>query len=206
LIDIKEPSRGSLGPADRSVVEQIVAAVGKAAPVSMALGELADNRDPTAGETPAGLSYVKLGLAGMADRHDWLECWQRAVESLEGVGVVAVIYADWRDAHAPPPDRLLEEASRLRCRAVLIDTFGKRGGNLLSHCAMEELATLVARIHQRAMLAVLAGSLDEQAVGRVLGLRPDYVAVRGAACCGGRDGRVDFQRVCKLARQVSGGG
>jgi uncharacterized protein (UPF0264 family) len=202
LIDIKEPSRGSLGRADRSVVEEIVATVGKAAPVSMALGELAADVGLAGGAMAAGVSYAKLGLAAMAEDPDWPERWQRAVEPMGGVGVVAVIYADWRAARAPRPDRVLEEACRLGCRAVLIDTFEKSAGNLLSHWPMDELSAFVAEIRRRAMLAVLAGSLDEDAIGRVLSLGPDYIAVRGAACRGGRGGPVDFQRVCRLVGQI----
>jgi uncharacterized protein (UPF0264 family) len=204
LIDVKEPSRGSLGRADRSVVEEIVATVGKAAPVSMALGELATDGASAGWAMAAGVSYVKVGLAGMADEPGWPERWRRAVESLGGVGVVAVVYADWSKARAPRPDRVLEEACRLDCRAVLIDTFEKSAGSLLSHWPIGDLSVFVAEIRRRAMLAVLAGSLDGKAIGRVLPLAPDYIAVRGAACQGGREGSLDFQRVCNLVRQVSG--
>ena len=203
LIDVKEPSRGSLGRADRSIVEEIVAAVGKAAPMSMALGELANDGGEAGGAMVAGVSYVKLGLAGMADEPGWPERWRRAVEPMEGVDVVAVVYADWTKARAPRPDRVLEEACRLGCRAVLIDTFEKSAGNLLSHWPIGELSLFVAEVGRRAMLAVLAGSLDRDAIGRVLPLAPDYIAVRGAACQGGREGPLDFQRVCSLVRQVS---
>lgn len=202
LINVKEPSRGSLGRADRSVVDEIVAAVGKAAPVSMALGELAADGGLAGGATAAGVSYVKLGLAGMAEEPDWPERWRRAVEPLGGVGVVAVVYADWPTARAPRPDRVLEQARRLGCRAVLIDTFEKSAGNLLSHWPIDALSAFVAQIRRRAMLAVLAGSLDGDALGRVLSLAPDYIAVRGAACRGGRGGPLDFQRVCGLVWQV----
>ena len=89
-----------MGRADRSVVDEIVAAVGKAAPVSMALGELAADGGLAGGATAAGVSYVKLGLAGMAEEPDWPERRRRAVEPLGGVGVVAVVYADWPTARA----------------------------------------------------------------------------------------------------------
>ena len=202
LIDVKEPSRGSLGRAERSVVDEIVAAVGKAAPVSMALGELATDGGLSGGVTAAGVSYVKLGLAGMADEPDWPERWRRAVEPMGRVAVVAVVYADWPAARAPRPERVLMEACRLGCRALLIDTFDKSAGSLLSHWPIDDLSAFVAEIRRRAMLAVLAGSLDGDAIDRVLSLAPDYIAVRGAACRGGRGGTVDYQRVCGLVRQV----
>src|SRR5262245_44632800 len=61
LIDVKEPSRGSLGRADEATIAAVMRAVGGRRPVSAALGELRD--DPSPCSIP-GLTYVKWGLAG----------------------------------------------------------------------------------------------------------------------------------------------
>src|SRR5437762_2077635 len=67
LIDIKEPSRGSLGRADDAVIRSIVAHVAMRRPVSAALGEWSDDKRDL---PDAELTYVKWGLAGCA-RRDW---------------------------------------------------------------------------------------------------------------------------------------
>ena len=45
LIDVKEPSRGSLGAVDPEVLSEICDAVGGRLPISAALGELAESVD-----------------------------------------------------------------------------------------------------------------------------------------------------------------
>ena len=73
---------------------------------------------------------------------------------------VAVAYADWERALAPPPEQVCAWAVRLGCRAMLWDTHTKDGSCLLDHLAVGELATLDAESPPPAgMLVVLAGSL-----------------------------------------------
>jgi len=53
----------------------------------------------------------------------------------------------------------------------------------------------------------LAGSLDRRQIEQLLPTRPDWFAVRGAACGGdGRTGTIDEGRVRELARLIAAGG
>jgi len=152
---------------------------------------------------PPGLAFVKLGLAGCSEVPNWRTGWERAIgEFSPAVGSVAVVYADWRFAAAPPPETIVAAALENRCRAVLVDTFGKQGGNLLDWLTLAELGRLVAAVRRSGMLAVLGGSLSTATIRAVVALEPDYVAVRGAVCRGGRLGTVDSERVGRLARAV----
>jgi (5-formylfuran-3-yl)methyl phosphate synthase len=199
LIDVKEPQRGPLGRPDRQVVEEVVTAVRGAAPVSMALGELADVGQLLAVEIPQGVGYAKLGMAGMAPRSDWQQRWQGVLASLpQGVSSVAVVYADWQSAASPSPGEMLDAAIPLGCRAVLVDTFGKSTGSLLDHWPLELLGEFVRSVRQAGLLMVLAGSLTPERVHDVSRLGPDYVAVRGAVCRGGREGALEGPRVERL--------
>jgi len=47
-------------------------------------------------------------------------------------------------------------------------------------------------------LIVLAGSLTKRTIAKLLPLEPDFVAVRGAACAGRRDGNLDPRKVRRL--------
>ena len=60
-----------------------------------------------------------------------------------------------------------------------MDTWEKSGKGLLDHMRPNELADLVAACRSHAMLAVLAGSLSQSSIPRVLELGADYIAVRG---------------------------
>jgi uncharacterized protein (UPF0264 family) len=139
-----------------------------------------------------GVSYAKLGLAGCAAIADWPRRWAEWIVGLpSGTAPVAVAYADWPAAQAPPPGVVLEHAAGLGCRAVLVDTFDKSGGDLLRRLSSAELRQFVKVVRGRQMLCVLAGSLSWKSLSRVLQAEPDYVAVRGAVCSGSREGSLD---------------
>lgn len=214
LIDLKEPRHGSLGAVDAKTAAAVARAVGDRAPLSVAAGELKDlDRSPCeaclpASAVPEKFAYAKLGLAGCVAISDWRRRWSRWRESLPaGVAPVAVVYADWRDAAAPPPDDVLDFAAAVSSRAVLVDTHGKLQGDLLQCFPLPELGEFVARIRRHRLLSVLAGSLTYEALPQVLRLQPDFIAVRGAVCRGGRGGIVDKELVRKWAdRLLSGAG
>ena len=200
LIDFKEPRRGSLGPVDSRLAAQMLRTIGDRAPASMACGELvasaSEAPDSQAAASwrhpPAGVLYAKSGLAGCAARADWVRLWADWIAGLPpGAAPVAVAYADWRRAEAPPPDEVLGHAAALGCRAVLVDTFDKSAGDLLRHFDADALRQHVGEVRRRGMLSVLAGSLSWASLPEILAARPDYVAVRGAVCSGSREAALD---------------
>jgi uncharacterized protein (UPF0264 family) len=120
---------------------------------------------------------------------------------------VAVIYADWRDADAPEPDQVLDAAVANGCRALLIDTWRKDGGNVFAHCKAPEIDALFHRAKGCGLLTVLAGSLGLDNVEAALSLSPNYLAVRGAVCNGPREGELCLHKLrqwCELVHQTAG--
>lgn len=204
LLDVKEPGRGSLGRAE-PVVWREIAALGATQPLSLALGELRDWDAQRSHEIPPGYAFAKLGLSGLADDGAWEARWRRAIARWPpGLSPVAVIYADALDAQAPPAARILPAAGAVGCRAVLVDTFVKGSRRLLDCWTLDELARLVDETRRRGMLAVVAGSLDAAQLAHVLPLGPDYVAVRGAACAGGREAGLSAAPLLTLVQTVRG--
>ncbi|HEX3997823.1 MAG TPA: (5-formylfuran-3-yl)methyl phosphate synthase [Pirellulales bacterium] len=204
LIDIKEPNRGSLGAAAAEVVAAAIDAVADRRPTSVALGELTD---PVAAWPaiakflrPQQLpQFAKFGLAGCALEPNWPDRWSAARGTLPAaVAAVAVVYADWQVAKSPEPESVLHYAERLRCRAVLIDTFDKHGPGLLALWSFDLLARFVTAARGAGMLVVLGGQIRAEQFESFLPLAPDFIAVRGAACCGDRAGRLDPRRVERL--------
>lgn len=202
LIDVKDPDRGSLGAADAATIGDIVRHVSGRVPLSVALGELAQgNQLPEA--LGGQIAFAKFGLAGCAPQHDWHARWEAAIARLPtGIAPVAVAYADWRIVDAPEPFEILERARSLACGALLLDTFAKGRDNLLSYYDLSELRTIVVATHRAHMLCVLAGSLGRREIEAVLPLKPDYVAVRGAACAGSRLTGLDRLQLRKLVKLV----
>jgi hypothetical protein len=194
VIDVKEPGRGSLGAADARVVAEVVAAVGELVPISVAVGELMEGRILTA--DTAGIAFAKIGLAGCRSYADWPVRWRAAIaEWPASVRPVAVVYADWRFAAAPPPEIVLAEAVAIGCPALLVDTWDKSRGTLFDHWSAQDVARFCRQVRAAEIAVVLAGSLHGESLQAAAACRPDLIAVRGAVCEGGRIGAISAEGV-----------
>ena len=197
LIDVKEPSRGSLGRADDDVVSAVVALVNGRLPVSAALGEW---RDWSSLPIPSGLAFVKWGLAGLENRAHLPRSIRNCTRE---ASPVLVAYADYRRVEGPKPELLAAAACELRFPAFLIDTGIKDGTNLLDWMDLATLARLRCQLAEAGVAFALAGSLDDRAIGVLLPVAPTWFAVRGAACVGGREGSICSERVSALKKVIS---
>ena len=206
LIDVKEPRNGSLGAATPEVWREIREVAGANCPVSAALGELLDlsPKNTAAWREPlAGYQFAKIGLAGCGGIADWQSRWRAALAQLPaGAAPVGVIYADWESAAAPPPGEVFQAAQACRCAAILVDTYRKTNGRITDFISREDLATLLSSARAAQLTTVLAGSLTLSLARELLPLSPDFLAVRGAVCRGGRVGSVDEGLVAEFAKTL----
>ncbi len=199
VIDIKEPSAGSLGAASLENIAAILATVDGRCPVSAALGELNEAEDRCVAELPSGLTFAKLGLSRCASRSDWCARWHALFSQAPGGPTpVAVAYADHKLCDAPPASEVLEAAVEMGCAAILIDTFDKAAGRLLDWWSVEQIEAFLRTAAERKMPVVLAGSLRAEDIEALSPLRPYLFAVRGAACREGRAGPLDAERIRNL--------
>ena len=202
LIDVKEPSRGPLGRADRRVIAAVVRLVAGRRPVSAALGELRELTEP---DIVPGLSFVKCGLAGLGGSRRWartLEDFRRSVAgSPEAPEVVTVAYADWKQAAAPPWRDVADFALARPGGVLLVDTFDKtRPTTLLDCLSVTEVRKLAERCRAAGVRLAVAGALRLPHIRRLLETRPTWFAVRGAVCeANRRDGPVHVLKVRSLA-------
>jgi uncharacterized protein (UPF0264 family) len=200
-IDLKDPARGALGAVSSSVAREIVASVANRAPMSAAAGELWDWRHSPARDLLGlpGVTHLKLGLAGCA-RIDWRSRWRAAEQEIHAAGqhLVAVAYADQRMAAAPPSEEIVDMAVAARCPWVLWDTFSKSAGSILDVLSAETLAAQLQTARAAGIGGVIAGSVTLETLGRLPLELADMIAVRGAACRGGRQGPVCRGRVSPL--------
>ena len=212
LIDVKEPRRGPLGRADDAVLGAVFRAVTGRAPVSAALGELLEAA--AVAPIPVPLAYVKWGLAG-ATGVDWrrafLERMASLAQGVAGPAAVVAAYADATAAKAPPVGEVLDFARGPGGpRVLLLDTFTKgpdasgRRRTLLDWLSVREVTALCQRCREAGVRVALAGSLGPEEVLRLLPARPDWFAVRGAACAGhDREQAVLTERVRTLVDLLS---
>lgn len=207
LIDVKEPARGSLGRADDKVVADVVRTVAGRRPVSAALGEW---RDGCGGKLPsvAGqLSYVKWGLAG-CEGGDWqgelTEAIRRLHEERPSCKAVMVAYADRQRAESPRPEEVCAFAIERAAGALLLDTWHKDGSTLLDWLSLDAIAPFCRRCRDAGLPIALAGSLGLAEIRALLPMRPDWFAVRGAACQQGqREAAIEEDKVRQLVEIIS---
>jgi hypothetical protein len=211
IIDAKDPSAGPLGAVGDDVLRQIGAAAGAVRLVTAALGDATDEDaiDRAAfAAASAGARLVKIGFAGIAAparAAALLGAARRgAANGSDGrCGVVAVAYADAHDAASLGPDDLIDAAAAAGASGVLLDTANKNGPGLRALYSPEALSAWVARAHQRTLMVALAGRLRMDDLALVRDAGADIAGVRGAACDGGRTGRISVEKVRALARVVA---
>lgn len=203
IIDAKDPLAGALGAVTLDTLRAIASAVNGESPVSAALGDVTDERTAeTAAHTFAsiGLSFVKLGFGPVADAGLVASLISAAVRGARTASnglsrVVAVAYADTGPLTGLAPAALVDVARTAGASGILIDTADKRGPGLAALLSSDSLATLVSRAHDAGLLVALAGRLTADDLPDLHNVGADIAGVRGAACIGGRTGRVSADRV-----------
>lgn len=211
ILDAKEPSRGSLGTVAPDTLVQILEQVPPEYPCSIALGDVSDP-DEVAAVIPVrrllrrpSLVFLKLGFAGVRSPETVSRVIERALAAVAGQSsarVVAVAYADAERAGTLPPRLILELAHRAGADGVLLDTHTKDGLGLLGCLSRGALHAWVLAGRRSGLITALAGELQVADLATVRRATPDVIGVRGAACEGGREGRVTAERVRALRLQL----
>jgi (5-formylfuran-3-yl)methyl phosphate synthase len=214
IIDAKDPTTGPLGAVSMAVLREIHAASGTTRPVTAALGDADDERAierEACARAAAGATLVKVGFAGIAGVERAAALLAAAVRGATGgsggrCGVIAVAYADAHRVASLAPGVLTEAAATVGAAGVLLDTADKDGPGLRALFSPGALAAWVAQAHEARLLVALAGRLQIDDLGFVRDAGADVAGVRGAACEGGRTGRVTAAKVRGLRRIMSRSG
>jgi len=210
IIDAKDPTTGPLGAVSIAVLREIHAASSETRPVTAALGDADDERAIEREAwacAVAGAMLVKVGFAGIAGVERAAVLLDAAVRGATGgsggrCGVIAVAYADAHRVASLAPGALTAVAATGGAAGVLLDTADKDGPGLRDLLSPRALAAWVAQAHDARLLVALAGRLQIDDLGFVRDAGADIAGVRGAACEGGRTGRVTAAKVRALRRIV----
>lgn len=201
-IDLKEPSRGSLGAVDAAVAQAVADELGEGIPLSAAAGELVDWQSPSGRQlqTVGRVEYLKLGLSSCC-KSDWRSQWAAVEREVLAAGklLVNVAYVDVDAADAPPIAEVLSCAAESRSRWLVLDTFDKSCGRLGDFLARDELLAVLDAAGAAGVRIAVAGRLDAASIAALPLERIDLIAVRGAACGGSRLASVNSAAVAALA-------
>jgi hypothetical protein len=208
IIDAKDPRAGALGPVSSQALAEIRYTVPRTNPVSAALGDAPDHRAIRAliaGLEPGTLAFGKVGFAGCTEAQG-VEAVRVAADALEEIGLVLVVYADWQSVSALSPEVVTELAARTGAAGLLLDTAGKGNGSLLNLWSVQQISEFVTRGRAAGLLVALGGGLGLADIPIAVSTGVEIIGVRGAACIGGRDGRVDRQQVSALRAAIDQAG
>lgn len=210
LIDAKDWQAGALGAVSVDVLREINLMVSGARPLTAALGDAVNEAcvERCAREfAAAGAALVKLGFAGIVTARRVQSLVATAVQGAETgnehAGVIAVAYADADRAGSIPRAHLVDVARDAGAKGLLLDTADKQGPGLRELVTLAELTAWVAEAHDAGLLVALAGRLTVADLSFVRDAGADIAGVRGAACAGGRHGRVMADKVQLLREQCA---
>jgi (5-formylfuran-3-yl)methyl phosphate synthase len=201
IIDLKEPSAGSLGALDTATIIEVVTAVAGQCPVSATIGDMPMQPDLIYDKVEeiarTGVDYIKIGLLPDTDADN-------VITRLSGISarhkLIAVMFADI-------PMNLTDIAKLYQAGfcGVMLDTFDKRRGSLTGIMPISAISTFVHSVKNLDILCGLAGSLTAYDIPVLLRLQPEYLGFRGALCGhGDRTGLIDESAIKHIKQVLSG--
>jgi uncharacterized protein (UPF0264 family) len=208
VIDAKDPTQGPLGAVSEPELRAIASEVAGVRPVSVALGDIDGDVGPAMGRfavaaSAVGAGFLKLGFAAGVDAaraHSYASRLMADAVPADLPGRCQWVFAAYADVGPDQVDRyvVLEIAARCGAVGVLLDTREKRGRGLFGVLSTPDVAAWVRAARGAGLMVVLAGSLGARDLVAAREVGADMVGVRGAACEGGRGGRVSVSRVRAL--------
>jgi len=204
IIDIKDPSSGSLGLPRIAIVKDIVKAVKEVRECSVAIGDLRKHT-PEIGYVATALdafvNYIKVGIAA-GDPKDVESIVKEAIENTSRAKVVVVGYADYAIHGSIEPLQLIDYATKLGVHGVMIDTLSKGSYTTLDILQKSYLQKFVEKAKSSGLLVAVAGGIEKSHIGMLMELGFDVIGVRTAVCIGGRNGTVSRELVKELKKAL----
>jgi (5-formylfuran-3-yl)methyl phosphate synthase len=190
VIDIKDARLGALGAASIEASALIIKAVRASkphAPISATVGDLPMQANVLSAacvqRAALGVDYVKVGLMPGEPLAACITTLA-ALELPPGTRLVAVLFAD---VHAPSY-ALLKSLSNAGFAGMVIDTFDKTRGSLLTHAAhwaqSENLQSTVQAAREHELFVGLAGGLSLSDIETLYQTGAAILGFRGALCTG----------------------
>jgi len=212
IIDIKDPSKGSLGLPDLEILKNIVTKIKDLntnnIEISIAGGDIKsyDHSLKYIAYTTASLNinYFKIGLAmpsrGLAEFVS--REISKVLKLFNTTKLVLVGYADYSRIESIEPLEIINIAKNVRADVVMIDTYIKDGKSTFNFLSKNYLQEFVKEAHRKGLLTALAGSLKKQHISNAIKLGFDIIGVRGAVCKGNRRGFISKELVAELKKAI----
>ncbi len=210
IIDVKNPSEGSLGANFPWVIKAVKKAVGNV-PVSATIGDF-NYKPGTAslaalGAASAGAEYIKVGLYDIHTKEEAMDMLVNIVRSVKGYDknkkVVAAGYSDYMRINSISPLELPLIGKEAGVDVVMVDTGIKDGRSTFEFLTEEELKEFVSSARKLGLQTALAGTIKFEDMPLLKEISPDIIGVRGCVCGGDRDSTIKKELVARLKAEIS---
>jgi len=195
IIDVKNPSEGSLGANFPWIIREIKSFSKK--PVSAAIGDF-DYKPGGAslaayGAACAGADYVKIGLAfeGQDQARDVIRAVVRAVKAeFPKKYVVIAAYSDYERMHSISPFDMAPIAAECGADVAMVDTGIKDRQSTFAFMNETTLRSFSEKNKKLGLGTALAGALKFEDIEALKRINPEIIGVRGMVCGGDRNATV----------------
>lgn len=207
IIDVKNPSEGSLGASYPWVIKEVIEVIPKGLEVSVAIGDMRNLPGLASiaayGAAHMEVDYIKVGLWEIADEGSAIKLSKAVVKAVREVDsdkkVVLVGYGDYFRINSINPLIIPKIAALSEADVAMIDTAIKDGSSLLRYMNLNQLREFVRESHGYGLMAALAGSLGEREALILKSIGVDVLGFRGFLCSGDRvKGRISLDKVKRL--------
>jgi len=195
IIDVKNPSEGSLGANFPWVIREIKTLSSK--PLSAAIGDFDYKPGGAAlaayGAACAGADYVKIGLAfsGREKARDVIGAVVKAVkEEFPYKYVVIAAYSDYQRMHSISPFEMAPLAADCGADVAMVDTGIKDRQSTFAFMNEDQLRSFAQTNKKLGLRTALAGALKFEDMEALKRINPDIIGVRGMVCGGDRNATV----------------
>ena len=205
IIDLKDPLNGSIGAWDLQDIKKVICKFKNKIQISATLGDIFINDKfliKLKKFDKLNLDYIKFGLLSnniknLFDKIKFLE------ERKFKTKLVCVVFVDICD-HLKLVYKRLELFNKCGIKYIMLDTYDKNNGDLLSFCNFCNLNKFITKCKKFDIKIGLAGSLKETQIPLMMKLKPNILGFRSAICkFNKRMSKVDTRKLKKISRHFN---
>ncbi len=209
IIDLKNPSEGSLGASFPWLIRKI-RNYGKNFTLSVAIGDMpylpGTASLASSGAATCGSDIIKVGLYGPRSFNEAKTLLESVVKAAKEINhnilVVGAGYADYKSFNGIASLDIPRICHLAGADIAMLDTYSKNGKKLFNFINNDKLREFVNKAHDYHLLAAIAGSLELEDIKKINDLEVDIIGFRGAACTDSdrENGVIEVKRVKKIIK------
>ena len=201
ILDLKNPLKGAIGAWRVNNIKKVISLHKNKIKISATLGDIFGDKEfliKLKKFDCLGLDFIKFGLLSI-DQKNLFEKLRMIESRVFKTNLVCVVFVDKKN-HLNLVNNNLNYFLKCGVKNILLDTFGKKKGDLLNFCKTDYLRKFISKCKKKNIKIGLAGGLKEIQIPLIVKLNPDIVGFRSAICRSNkRTSSIDIKKIKKLS-------